>query len=120
MIEQTTEIECRECSSFFLVPPAERAFRREHGMDRPDLCPVCRAQHRANRHADVLVSSEQSESPDSRRPLGVKKLAVGGSGASRMYNATCDQCGGAARVPFVPRGDRPVYCRDCFNARKGH
>ncbi|MDQ3541349.1 MAG: hypothetical protein M3440_11720 [Chloroflexota bacterium] len=22
-------------------------------------------------------------------------------------------------VPFVPRGDRPVYCRECFNARKG-
>jgi CxxC-x17-CxxC domain-containing protein len=20
-----------------------------------------------------------------------------------------------ARVPFVPRGDRPVHCRDCFN-----
>jgi CxxC-x17-CxxC domain-containing protein len=50
----------------------------------------------------------------------VKKLAVGRSpGDSKMYNATCDQCGGQARVPFIPRGDRPVYCRDCFNARKG-
>jgi hypothetical protein len=22
-------------------------------------------------------------------------------------------------VPFEPRGDRPVYCRDCYNAQKG-
>jgi hypothetical protein len=22
-------------------------------------------------------------------------------------------------VPFEPRGDRPVYCRDCYSSRKG-
>jgi len=22
-------------------------------------------------------------------------------------------------VPFEPRGDRPVFCRDCYQARKG-
>jgi CxxC-x17-CxxC domain-containing protein len=22
-------------------------------------------------------------------------------------------------VPFVPAGDRPVYCRSCYNARRG-
>jgi hypothetical protein len=22
-------------------------------------------------------------------------------------------------VPFEPRGDRPVYCRDCYQAQKG-
>jgi CxxC-x17-CxxC domain-containing protein len=31
-----------------------------------------------------------------------------------MHEVTCASCGGVARVPFVPRGDRPVYCRDCF------
>ena len=119
MIDQLTEIECAECGSFFLVPPAERAFRREHGMSRPELCPVCRSQRRANSHADVVAGYEQPDNGNSRGPIGVKKLAVGGSGGSKMYNATCDQCGGPARVPFIPRGDRPVYCRDCFNARKG-
>ena len=24
-------------------------------------------------------------------------------------------CGGAARVPFQPRQERPVYCSDCFS-----
>ena len=33
-----------------------------------------------------------------------------------MFKATCSQCGGVAEVPFQPRGDKPVYCRDCFAA----
>ena len=31
---------------------------------------------------------------------------------------TCAQCGQKTVVPFVPRGDRPVLCRDCFTASK--
>ncbi len=31
-----------------------------------------------------------------------------------MYSATCSTCGREARVPFQPRGDKPVYCSDCF------
>jgi len=47
----------------------------------------------------------------------------GGAGGARpqreMFNATCSQCGGVAQVPFQPRGDKPVYCRDCFQSRGG-
>jgi len=31
----------------------------------------------------------------------------------------CSNCGGEARVPFVPRGDKPVYCSDCFSQMRG-
>ena len=27
-------------------------------------------------------------------------------------------CGKQTTVPFEPRGDRPVYCQDCYSARK--
>jgi CxxC-x17-CxxC domain-containing protein len=114
--DHATDIECSACGTFFLYPDAERAFRREHDMPRPELCPPCRAERRASRHADDLSDAEVQ---NGRGPSRVKKLAVNGGPGGRMYNATCDQCGGPARVPFVPRGDRPVYCRDCFNARKG-
>ena len=117
VIEQGTEIECGSCGTFFLVPPAERAFRREHGMPRPELCPSCRADRRANRHADIVAGYDTEGSGSG--PSRVKKLTVQGGPGGRMYNATCDQCGGPAKVPFIPRGDRPVYCRDCYNARKG-
>ena len=44
----------------------------------------------------------------------------GGSRAPRearqLYTTTCSNCGNEAQVPFQPRGDKPVYCSDCFRA----
>jgi len=34
-----------------------------------------------------------------------------------MYKATCAECGKPCEVPFRPSGDKPVYCRECFNMR---
>jgi CxxC-x17-CxxC domain-containing protein len=34
-----------------------------------------------------------------------------------MFSATCASCGREARVPFQPRGDKPVYCSDCFRSQ---
>ena len=39
--------------------------------------------------------------------------------AREMFHATCAECGQDTEVPFRPSMDRPVYCRECFNARKG-
>ena len=36
-----------------------------------------------------------------------------------QQSVTCSNCGGKATVPFQPRGDKPVYCRDCFQSRSG-
>ena len=35
-----------------------------------------------------------------------------------MFPAVCANCGTETMVPFKPTSDRPVYCRDCFDARK--
>ncbi len=37
------------------------------------------------------------------------------SGSPTMFQATCASCGNACEVPFKPRGDRPVYCSNCFD-----
>jgi CxxC-x17-CxxC domain-containing protein len=34
-----------------------------------------------------------------------------------MYPATCAACGKETQVPFEPKEDRPVYCRDCYMTR---
>jgi CxxC-x17-CxxC domain-containing protein len=34
-----------------------------------------------------------------------------------MFPAVCANCGRDTEVPFQPRGDSPVYCRDCFQQR---
>ena len=36
----------------------------------------------------------------------------------QMYTVECAECGKETQVPFEPKGDRPVYCRDCFNAKR--
>jgi len=37
-----------------------------------------------------------------------------------MFSTTCSACGGPAEVPFQPRGDKPVYCRDCFQKQRAY
>ena len=37
--------------------------------------------------------------------------------AARECNARAE-CGKDTEVPFEPKTDRPVYCRDCFNAKR--
>ncbi|MGB4504998.1 MAG: CxxC-x17-CxxC domain-containing protein [Syntrophaceticus sp.] len=35
-----------------------------------------------------------------------------------MFKATCAKCGQETEVPFRPSSDRPVYCRECYQASK--
>ena len=35
-----------------------------------------------------------------------------------MFDATCSECNQPCQVPFQPKDDRPVYCRDCYKKHK--
>jgi len=39
-------------------------------------------------------------------------------GPREMHKAVCADCGQECEVPFKPSGDRPVYCRECFQKHK--
>ncbi len=41
------------------------------------------------------------------------------SAPSQGTPVICSGCGQPTTVPFEPRGDRPVFCRACYTARKG-
>ncbi len=41
-----------------------------------------------------------------------------GNSFKEMHKATCADCNKECEVPFKPREDRPVYCRECFAKRK--
>ena len=41
-----------------------------------------------------------------------------GGGPREMHKAICEECKKECEVPFKPREDRPVYCKDCFSKRK--
>ncbi len=40
-------------------------------------------------------------------------------GPSEMFDAVCDECKRPCQVPFRPNGDKPVYCKNCFDKRGG-
>ena len=97
---------CRDCGQSFTFTTGEQEFFASRGFtNEPSRCEACRASRKAGREADGFSSGRGSS---------------GGYGRDReMYSATCASCGNEARVPFQPRGDRPVYCSDCFSKQRG-
>ncbi len=89
---------CNDCGGSFVFTESEQQFFADKGFTTPGRCPDCR---RARRDGG-------SGGGGSR----------GGSRERTMTDVTCSSCGKPTQVPFVPRGDRPVYCADCF-AKQG-
>ncbi|HEX8806272.1 MAG TPA: zinc-ribbon domain containing protein [Candidatus Aquilonibacter sp.] len=100
---QDEYLNCVDCSRQFTFSAGEQEFFAMKGFaNKPNRCPDCRA---------------------ARKAAGGGRGGAGrsGGGAPReMFRATCSQCGGVAEVPFQPRGDKPVYCRDCFQSRPSY
>lgn len=111
---------CVRCGSSFGYANAEAAFRAEHRLSTPLMCPECRARDRAGRNTEIVALYEKAETGTYSAASPAAPRAGGrGQVRGQFYATKCDACGAETRVPFVPRGDRPVYCRDCYNARKG-
>lgn len=88
---QDRELTCVDCNATFTFTASEQEFHAEKGFaNDPKRCPECRA---------------------------ARKAASGNSrfgGTREMFDVVCSACGCNTQVPFQPRNDRPVYCRDCF------
>lgn len=119
---------CETCHNDYALTEAEREFRLTRNLALPTRCPECRGRDRLARNADLISLYEQAGQREfqdqavaarsgNRRQGRSHGRTVGGP--RQMYNTVCADCGAETQVPFVPRGDRPVYCRDCFNARNG-
>jgi CxxC-x17-CxxC domain-containing protein len=102
------ELTCRDCSSSFVFTSGEQEFYASKGLQNdPVRCPSCRAQRKMMRPED------RDESPS----YGVY-ASWGGRTPRQLHVAICSGCARAAEVPFVARGDRPVFCSDCYNEER--
>jgi CxxC-x17-CxxC domain-containing protein len=89
---------CSECSVEFAFTVEEQEFHAAKGFTNlPGRCPDCRAARKAQRDSAGYGRSS--------------------TGQRELFSATCATCSKEALVPFQPRGDRPVYCSDCFRAQ---
>ena len=87
---QDKTIVCKDCGQDFAFTAREQEFYAEKGFNNePQRCKNCRDARKG-------ISNR---GPRNDRP---------------MFEAVCAECGNTCNVPFEPRGDRPVYCSDCF------
>ncbi|MEC7748923.1 MAG: CxxC-x17-CxxC domain-containing protein [Chloroflexota bacterium] len=102
MAYQDRNLTCVECSQSFVFSADDQSYHAEKGYtNEPKRCPSCRQSRRANNS-------------------GGGGFGGGfGGGPREMHTVICAECGNEASVPFRPRGDRPVYCSDCFSRQGG-
>jgi CxxC-x17-CxxC domain-containing protein len=89
MYEDKTLV-CKDCGTEFVFTTGEQEFYAEKGFQNEPLrCKDCR------------VSKKQSLREN-----------------REMHVTVCAGCGKEAKVPFVPKNDRPIYCSECFASHK--
>ncbi len=92
---QDKTLNCRDCGEDFVFTANEQEFYASKGFENePGRCPSCRAARKQQRNRG-----------SNRRPR-------------EMFKTTCAKCGQEAEVPFRPSSDRPVYCKESYQASK--
>lgn len=132
---------CRDCGEAFTFTAGEQAFYQERGFSEPQRCQSCRASRKAQRNASGYDSGAGASSGGYSGGGGYSSGGGGGyssggggggyssgggggygggggGGERQLYPAVCSSCGKETEVPFQPRSDKPVYCRDCFQERR--
>ncbi|MBS2001833.1 MAG: zinc-ribbon domain containing protein [Cyanobacteria bacterium SZAS LIN-5] len=85
-------LNCCHCNSAFVFTSGEQDFFKAKGLtNEPKRCPNCR----------ILVRVQRS-----------------GKDVGTTAEVACADCGSQTRVPFQPKGYRPVYCSACLRTRK--
>ncbi len=88
---------CVDCGNEFTFTVGEQEFFASKGFsNEPRRCP----QDRGARRSQQRGGGDSYGSP------------------REMHPVVCDQCGKDAMVPFIPSGDKPVYCSDCFSSMR--
>lgn len=96
MYEDKTLV-CKDCGNEFVFTAGEQEFYAEKGFqNEPARCKDCRS-------ARKNASGDRKSAPRRERV---------------MYDAVCAECGKETQIPFKPTNVRPVYCKECFDAKR--
>jgi CxxC-x17-CxxC domain-containing protein len=99
MIFDDKTIRCVSCGAEFIFTAGEQEFYKSRGLGHePTRCRSCREARKQGR-SDVAVPAMTT-------------------GDRSFTTVVCSGCGAQTRVPFAPTAGRPVYCRDCYRAKR--
>jgi CxxC-x17-CxxC domain-containing protein len=89
---ENKDLICRDCKKTFVFSAGEQEFFSAKGLiNEPKRCANCRILMRVQRN---------------------------GEDPKQTAEVSCADCGSPTRVPFQPKGYRPVYCSACFRSKK--
>ncbi len=101
MSYQDKQITCVDCGTIFSFTAGEQeSFANRGYTNEPKRCQPCRAA--------------KKQSMGGSSSYGGGSSSYGSSAPREMHPAVCATCGKDTQVPFLPRGDKPVYCSDCY------
>jgi CxxC-x17-CxxC domain-containing protein len=104
---QDKTLACRDCGQEFVWTAGEQEFYAQRGLvNQPGRCPDCRRARKSQQGGGGYAGGGYSAGGGYERA------------PRQMYAAVCSECGKETQVPFQPRGDKPVYCSECFAARR--
>ena len=82
---------CSDCGATFVFSADEQELFASRGYtNEPKRCMPCRQARKSERN-------------------------MNSGNVRQMFPATCAECGKDTEVPFQPRGDKPVYCSECYS-----
>jgi CxxC-x17-CxxC domain-containing protein len=139
---------CRDCGEAFTFTAGEQEFYAQKGFtNEPMRCRNCRQARKQQRGGNATSersfggsgggysrgddygnSGGYSRGNDYGNSGGYSRSNDYGGGyrsegyAQRervQHETTCAECGRPTTVPFVPSGNRPVYCQECFAQHRG-
>ena len=89
---QDKSIKCSDCGIDFTHSAEDQEFFQSKGYtNEPKRCASCRQKRKSERNGNDGYGSQR-----------------------QMHSVVCADCGKDTEVPFEPRGDKPVYCSDCY------
>ena len=92
------QITCSDCGTVFTFSADEQEQFASRGYtNEPKRCSTCRAARKQNTSGGGSYGNRSA-----------------GAAPRQMFAVKCATCGKDTQEPFEPRGDRPVYCSDCY------
>lgn len=99
---------CRDCGAGFTFTVGEQTFFASRGLaNEPSRCTNCRTARKDG-------AAPVNEGYTHYGPFA----SFGGRTPRQMHPAVCGRCNQMTEVPFLPKGDRPVFCSECFNVER--
>jgi CxxC-x17-CxxC domain-containing protein len=125
MSYQDKTIMCRDCGEPFVFTAGEQEFYASKGFtNEPTRCATCRKNRKQSSGGRGGYSGGGYGGGYSGgrgyRDEGYRDEGYNRGGQREMYTVPCSEpgCTIDAVVPFKPRGDKPVYCNECFEKRR--